>query len=149
MPRRRGITLIELVITLAIVAVLSVMVVPGLGRWVREYRMKRVVRQIVSRMELAKIMALKSNLEHRIAFDPGGGTFQIESRPNPSGDWTLDGRVFQVPHQVPFQVNVSAIKFNPHGTATSGRVTIGPAQGKHYEITVNTTTGKINTKRVH
>lgn len=145
--RRSGITLIELVITLAILAVLVALVVPSLGKWIQHYRMRGTVREIVSQMELAKIKALKTNREYRVAFDKTSGTFQIETCPNPSGTWRAEGNVFKIPHQIPVDMNVGAIRFNPDGTAVSGTVTVGAKDGEHYNITVNTTTGKITATR--
>lgn len=145
---RRGITLTELMITIAIVAVLAAMVVPNFGKWIQHYRLRGTVREVVSQMELAKIRALKNNLEYRIAFDKDKGTFWLErgNRPDVSGGWTLEGGVSQVPHRVPFDVDVSSMQFNPDGTASSGTVTIGQQGAEHYYITVTTTTGKINVK---
>lgn len=147
MSRRCGLTLVELVITLAILALLTVLAVPNLGRWIQHYRIRAAVRQIVSQMELAKIKALKNNWPYRIAFDEAAGTFRLETRSKSSEAWRVEGRVFRIPHQVPLDVNVKAIHFNPDGTAASGTVTVGPTGGEHYTITVNTTTGKITAER--
>ena len=89
MFRRPGITLIELVMTLAILAVLTVLVVPNLGKWIQHYRIRGTVREIVSQMELAKIKALKSNLEYRIAFDSGAGIFRLKAEGLRAGRWAM------------------------------------------------------------
>ena len=152
--RRHGITLIELVVTLAITAVLAVLVVPNLGNWIQHYRIKGAVREIVSRMELAKIKALKNNLEYRVAFDRDGGTFELQrgNRPGSSWQWTQEGVEFKIPRQVRID-NVTfptdAAHFNPHGTAATGGVYLSSTNGEQYRITVITSTGKINTKRIN
>lgn len=152
MFRRQGITLIELVTTLAIVTVLTVMMVPNLGRWIQHYRIKGAIRDIVSQMELAKIKALKYNREYRISFDPDRGTFQLQrgNRPNSSSTWNPEGGQFTIPGQVSIdEVTFAnqAAEFNPHGTATGGKVILKTRHGEQYRITVTTTTGKINTTR--
>lgn len=146
---RRGLTLTELLITFAIVAFLAILVVPGLGKWIQRYRLRGAVREIVSRMEMAKIKALKNNLEYRIAFNKDNHTFWLErgNRPDASGGWISEGPVFEVPRQVPFDVNVPSMQFNPDGRASSGTVTIGRTNGEHYTIKANTTTGKITAER--
>jgi hypothetical protein len=147
MLRRHGITVIELAVTLAILAILTVLVVPNLGGWLRHYQMRGTVREIVSQMELAKVRALKTNWHYQVAFEPAVRAFRIERRLYPSDAWRPESDDFHIPHQVEFGVNVPGIAFHPDGTATSGRVVIGPAEGKHYEITVNSTTGKVHTIR--
>lgn len=153
MFRRDGITMIELVITLAIVVVLAVMVVPNLGRWIQHYRMTGALRQMVSQMELAKISALKNNLEYRIAFDVANRTFELQrgNRPDGSGDWNREGGEFSIPRQVTID-NVTfpdgAAHFNPHGTAATGGVYLSITSGEQYSITV-TNAGKINTTRMN
>ncbi len=151
---RRGVTLIELVITFAIVAFLSVLVVPNLGKWIQHYRLRGTVREIVSQMELAKIKALKHNLEYRVSFDLGGRKFELQrgDRSASSKDWTTESRKIPIPRQV----NIHAITFpddaahfNPHGTASKGSVELTSTNGEKYRITVTTTTGKITTDRVN
>ena len=154
MFRRHGITMIELVITLAIVAVLTVMVVPNLGRWIQHHRMKAALRQMVSQMELAKISALKNNLEYRVAFDVANGKFELQrgNRPGGSGDWNPEGGEFSIPRQVSINVTFGGdrVQFNPDGTAgPGGSVDLSIGSGEQYEITVTTATGKINTRRVN
>ncbi len=146
---RPGITLIELVMTLAILAVLTVLVVPNLGKWIQHYRIRGTVREIVSQMELAKIKALKSNLEYRIAFDSGAKIFRLERGNMAAGssDWSPEGGEFRIPRHVTMTVKTTA-HFNPHGTG-SGSLDLSTASGEQYHITVNTTTAKINTKRVN
>jgi prepilin-type N-terminal cleavage/methylation domain-containing protein len=151
--RKDGLTLIELVITLAVVAVLTVLFVPNLGRWVSHYRLRGAVREIVSQMELAKIKALKSNLEYRILFDLEARTFELQrgDRPDSSLRGSREGGLFTLPTQVQVREMTfrdSAAEFNPHGTAAGGRVVLVSRGGEEYRITVNTTTGKTNTTRV-
>jgi len=150
--RGRGITIIELVMVLAIVVVLVVMVVPNVGSWVQHYRIKGVVRHIVSQMELAKIKALKNNLEYRVYFDTTIATFELQrgNRPAMSSSWIREAGPYQLPPQVTMSVTFAsdAVQFNPHGTAgPGGGVDLTTSRGEQYSITVNTTTGKITTTR--
>ncbi len=69
------------------------------------------------------------------------------NRADAPGLWAIEGGIFEVPRQIPFDVNVSSMQFNPDGTASSGTVTIGRTNEEHYTITVNTTTGKITAER--
>ena len=158
--KRRGITLIEMIITLAIVAVLAVMVVPNLGGWIQHYRVKGAVREIVSQMELAKIKALKHNREYRFYVNTLDGVFRLErgNLPNMSSQWDEEGGTFRLPHHVSFE-SVSfpktplgedherAVQFNPHGTAGRGSIVLKSSRSETYTISVSDATGKINTQR--
>ena len=150
---RHGLTVVEFVIALAILAILTALAVPNLGKWIQHYRIRGSVREVVSQMELCKIRALKSNLEYRVSFDVRKGTFQRQrgNRPDSSSSWTLEGRESVMPKQV-FVVEVTfdheAAEFNPDGTATGGRVILATRSGERYRISVNTTTGRINTIRM-
>jgi prepilin-type N-terminal cleavage/methylation domain-containing protein len=150
---RRGITLTELVVTIAIVAVLAVILVPNLGSWIRHYRIKAAVREIVSQMELAKIKALKNNLEYRVVFEAATGTFYLErgNRSSSSWKWTQESGRFSLPQQITMNVTfpTSSVQFNPHGTAgPGGSVDLTTADGEKYHIALTTATGKIIAQRV-
>ena len=150
-------TLIELAVTLAVVAVLAVLVVPGLGGWARHYRIKGAVRQVVSEMELAKIKALQQNREYRIWMDTSAGVFRLErgNRPDMSSDWELEGRDLSLPESVSFAAvtfdktesgldHERAAEFNPHGTARRGKVILRSSwKDEAYTIKVRNITGKI------
>jgi prepilin-type N-terminal cleavage/methylation domain-containing protein len=155
--RHAGITLIELIIALAIFAILAVMVLPNLGGWIAHYRIKGAVREMVSRMELAKIKALKDNLEYRLYMNTDTGAFRIErgNRPSMSFKWAKDGGESSLPPNVSFvevsfpkteadQDHERAVQFNPHGTAGSGKAVLKSTREEKYTITVSDKTGKIN-----
>lgn len=158
MCKRVGITLIELAVTLAIVAILAVMVLPNLGTWIQHYRIKGAVRQIVSQMELAKIKALKYNREYRLRINTNSGTFQLEqgNRPDMSSNWGGEEPELTLPKHVSFdtvtfpqtelgQDHDRAVQFNPHGTSGHGRVVLATTRDEKYTITVRNPTGKITT----
>lgn len=55
---KNGITLIELMIVLGIIAIMGVLTVPAIGEWVENYRIKQAARQMVSDFEFAKMKAM-------------------------------------------------------------------------------------------
>ena len=158
MVRHLGITLIELITALAILAIIGVLALPNLGGWIDQYRIKGAVREMVSQMELARIKALKDNLEYRLYVNTDTGAFRIErgNRPSMSFKWAKDGGESSLPPNIRFaevtfskteadQDHERAVQFNPHGTAGSGKAVLTSARQEKYTITVSDVTGKINT----
>ena len=64
-----GLTLIELMTVVAIIASLSLMAMPNLLTWLPDHRLKRAVRELHSNLQLAKLTAVKTNALCTLVFD--------------------------------------------------------------------------------
>ena len=53
-----GVTLIELVVVMAIVAIMGLFMTPALGEWVQNYRIKQAARDMASDFQFAKMKAI-------------------------------------------------------------------------------------------
>jgi prepilin-type N-terminal cleavage/methylation domain-containing protein len=62
MKNRRGITLLELVVVMAIVAIGAAFVAPNIGAWIPNYRLKSATRDIVSTLRTAQLKAVSNNI---------------------------------------------------------------------------------------
>jgi prepilin-type N-terminal cleavage/methylation domain-containing protein len=54
----KGITLIELVVVMAIIAIMAVFMTPGIGEWVQNYRIKQAARDMASDFQFAKMKGI-------------------------------------------------------------------------------------------
>jgi prepilin-type N-terminal cleavage/methylation domain-containing protein len=54
----QGVTLIELVVVMAIIALMAVFMTPGIGEWVQNYRIKQAARDVASDFQFAKMKAI-------------------------------------------------------------------------------------------
>jgi type II secretory pathway pseudopilin PulG len=87
MNRAKGLTIVELVVVMCILAVMVLIAIPNIGRWLPRYRLRSAVRDVASAMQLARLGAIKDNKQWGIGFDIGAETYTVWS----SGD---DGRWF-------------------------------------------------------
>ena len=150
----------ELVIVMAIIALGAVLMVPNIGAWIPSYRLRSATRDVVSAMRVAQMKAVARNVDHRVTFDPGEGSYFME-RLVPTtgglGNWvriTLsdevpananDAKQF-LPSGVQFDaVNFGGnnVEFNPNSTASAGNVVLKNSKGTQKTIFVLSTTGRV------
>jgi len=87
--RELGFTMIELVIAVAIIAIMAAIAIPGFSTWLPNYRLKSAARDLYSNMQLAKIGAVRNNANWAIVFDPGvsPGRYFICSEDGANDTW--------------------------------------------------------------
>jgi general secretion pathway protein H len=132
-----GVTLIELVVVVAIIAAIGLCMAPAIGEWLDDFRLRQAAREIATTLQLAKIRAITSRLEYNVVFDVAEETYQL-MRNDPTTGWTLEGTECGVQRSVDIETNLSghSCQFNPDGTSSSGTITINNDQGKTHKIVV-------------
>lgn len=142
----KGVTLVELLVTMAILGILATITVPSLSSWYSGYSLRAAARKIAITLELAKMKAISRNLEHRVEFDVNNNTFRISRKnPTPPPDWIPETDYMDLPSGITIAniTNPQDKEFNPDGTSSSGGIYLQNSSGDQYSITLTTTTGRV------
>jgi prepilin-type N-terminal cleavage/methylation domain-containing protein len=89
MADRNGFTLVETLVTLAIVSILSVIALPPMRAWCQGAGFRSEVSMLVGSLHAAKMEAVKTNSFVVVAADPAGYQVFVDnsSDPKQAGDW--------------------------------------------------------------
>jgi len=143
---KKGVTLIELVIVMVIIAIGAVLMAPNIGRWLPNYRLRSATRDITSTLRTAQMKAVSTNMQYQILFTAGTGNdgSYVLRRSTDGINWITDGPSQILPAGITLGVNFigSTAVFNPNATSSSGSVTVSNTTTQR-QIVVNAATGRV------
>ena len=149
---KKGVTLIELIVVMVIIAIGATLMVPAIGRWLPNYRLRSTTRDIVSTMRTAQVKAVSTNLEHRVYFNSAEKKYWIErgDRSSNSINWVgttavdnaaREGALNTLSSGVTINFN-SFIEFNPDSTCNAATIIL-TSKGKQSSISITPSTGRV------
>jgi len=137
-----GLTLMELLIVLTIMAIVAAVAGPYLAGGVSGAELKGAARQVAAGLRLARSEALSTRREARLVVDLERHTFRVDG----------DAREHALPKDAGIKLftaqndlvsdRVGAIRFYPDGGSNGGRITIAAGERK-YEVDVDWLTGRV------
>lgn len=145
----RGYTLMELLITMVLIAIVGLIAVPSFQRIAINSNLKTGVRDIASDFALYKERAIAENRMYRIVLNVGGGSYDIQQC-GATGSVCGGYNSIQVKNLTQYardiifnSATVTTYVFQTRGTATNGTIVLRNSRNSTGTITINIT-GKTN-----
>lgn len=140
--RARGVSLLELLIVLMIIAFVSAIAIPMLSGGVSNTELRSAARQLAAGLRLARSEAVTQRRETFLVVDLAGRRFKVDR----------EAREYPLPRNVELKLftaqkdlvddKVGAIRFYPDGGSNGGRITLASGERK-YEVDVDWLTGRV------
>jgi type IV fimbrial biogenesis protein FimT len=135
--RSKGLTLMELVITLAVLAILLVIATPSLDVFSSAYKLRGAAREVATDLQFARLLAVKENKDFRVDISPQ--SYQVVR--------VIDGSVAKSRNMNPDYPNVTltniSIPFDSRGNSTANTVIVTNPRGTKSVTVVSTGRVKI------
>ena len=138
----RGFTLIELVVVLAIMALVFMVAAPQIGSILPRAELKSGARQLAAGLREARSRAIQTNGDVVFSVDVDGRRYSM----------TGDGRAHLLPERINLSLftvqqeqsggSVGNIRFFPDGTSTGGHVLVY-GENAAYKVNVDWLTGRV------
>ena len=127
-----GFSVVELLTTIAIIAILAAIAIPAFSGWIPKYRLKMAARDLYSNMQLAKLTAVRKNQNCSINFStsPDSYTVSLVNKTVVLGDYGSRVKFDDPTHLLTFMT--SPLTFNPRGLSNSGYVYLSNDKNSAY-----------------
>jgi len=140
--RQRGLTLLELIIVIALMALLAGITLPMFGPGVSTSALRSSARQVAAGLRTARSEALAQRRETFLTVDVAGKRFRVDQEAVehklPDG---VSIKLFTAQNDL-VDGNVGAIRFFPDGGSNGGRITLAAGERK-FEVDVDWLTGRV------
>ena len=138
----RGFTLLELVVTLMVLAVAVALVAPSIGRSTEAIRVRAEVARFAALLRHAREQAITTQSVHAFVVDPAAHRVRVVA-----GDEVRETRA--LPEDMIVEADpppALSVRFDPEGTSTGGDFHLATGTAR-YRVTIDRLTGRVRTER--
>lgn len=140
--RCRGVSLLELLIVLAILALVAGLVLPTFGSGVSTSELRSSARQLAAGLRLARSEAVSQRRETFLVVDLEGRRFKVDQDPKEHKlPPRIDMKLFTAQRDI-VDAKTGAIRFFPDGGSNGGRITVAAGERK-FDVDVDWLTGRV------
>lgn len=132
---QKGFSLVEVMIVIAILAILLAIAVPSFQRFAINSDLRSAARDIAGDFFLCKERAIAENATYTITFNVGANTYAIvcpDTRTKTPATFRPNNIVLQ-------SASTTAYTFQPRGTVTAGNIALTNSRNSTATITINIT----------
>src|SRR5437870_1284568 len=139
----RGVTLLELLVVLMLMALIAGIAIPTFGGGVSSTDLKSAAREVAAGLRFARDQAIAQRAESLLELNLQGRTFRVPPDP----------RTHRLPERLELKLytaqrdlvdeKIGAIRFFPDGGSNGGRVTLASGERK-YDVDVDWLTGRVS-----
>ena len=134
----RGFTLVEILVTVALIGIISAIAIPDWGTVLLTFRLNGGARQVQANLDWAKWRAIHENAKHRLVFSSTGYTIEKQLIDE---SWENTGKGKDLPIGITVQSPLPLlIEYTVIGKSTGGTVKLcyNPPNGEGRNLEVNT-----------
>jgi prepilin-type N-terminal cleavage/methylation domain-containing protein len=129
---QRGFTLVELIATIAVIGIISMVATPLFMTFLRASETRGASREVAALLHQARELAIATNSSYRVEVDTAGNRLRFVDA-STSAPWigpgTDDQGYRKLENQTRFTNVTANPTFNPLGSAGGGTITVQNAQG--------------------
>ncbi len=127
---QKGVTLIELIVVMVIIAIGAALTTPNISGWLRTYRLKSAARDVASTLRLAQIKAVSANTTYQVVFDTVHDSYILQYQ-DTGGAWVTEGVTQILPTGIKFNTTFgNTASFSPNSViANSGDINFNNTKG--------------------
>ncbi len=144
----RGLSLMELIVVLAILAIAAAVVAPGVGRTAEGVRARAEVGAIAAFLRSAREQAVTRQHAMEVRVDDETHTLVMRDAGAPGEAGLRAARAISALLRIAADPPAPHVTFFPHGMSTGARFAISAPGARAYVVTVDALTGRVSTTRV-